>query len=164
MKCNFNKGLLTYYVSRERGGDSLRAMPIYKRFLYYKRNTQETVQYKASSSPLATLENFYIELSCRLSPSPSPSPSPSSPSPSSSPLAALVNCGALLSRIELPTLAMFSTPLAAAAALYITFHFSIAFSMFSLFNIFSMFSTFTMVSANSSARSSLPNNGCRIRF
>ena len=45
MKCNFNKGLFTYYVSRERGGDSLRAMPIYKRFLYYKRNTQETVQY-----------------------------------------------------------------------------------------------------------------------
>ena len=62
-------------------------------------------------------------------------PETSSPSPSSSPLAALENCGALLSRIELPTLAMFSTPLAAAAALYITFHFSISFQCFH-FSIF----------------------------
>ena len=50
--------------------------------------------------------------------------------------ALLQNSGALLSRIELPTRAMFSTPLT-APALYITFHFS----RFWTFPIVSMFWT-----------------------
>ena len=53
----------------------------------------------------------------------------------------LENSGALLSRIELPSRAMFSTPL--TPALYITFQFSISwcFEHFPIFSLFSMFST-----------------------
>ena len=51
----------------------------------------------------------------------------------------LENSGALLSRIELPSRAMFSTPL--TPALYITFHFSISwcFEHFQLFHCFQCF-------------------------